>query len=415
LQIRKRCQAKPRKGKGATGETGKMVSDDSYLRRTLPDVAAYLTGVHKQRDLLCFSHLRWDFTYQRPQHLMSRFARNRRVFFIEEPQVERCEEPAWDIHRRGEQLWVAVPRLPESLSPENWDEIQSDLMRQLLNSRRIDLPALWYYTPMALAFTGHVASSLVVYDCMDELANFQGAPSRLSQYEARMFEQADLVFTGGYSLFEAKRSRHSNIYPFPSSVDVAHFRHARLHQPEPPDQEALPQPRIGFFGVIDERLDVELLAGIADARPDWQFVLVGPTVKIDPAVLPSRHNLHYLGSRSYGELPQYLAGWDVAILPFARNESTRYISPTKTPEYLAAGKPVVSTSIRDVVRPYEALGLVRIADSTDGFVEAIEEAMSDGRDQRWQQSVERFLSQLSWDRTWHEMNGLMEKAIRDHH
>jgi UDP-galactopyranose mutase len=389
-------------------------SVNSHRRKSPVDSARSRARIGKLRDLVCLSHLRWDFIYQRPQHLMSRFARERRVFFVEEPQVEACEAPHWNLLRRGERLWVAVPHLPESLSQENWDNAQSDLIDQLMVRERIVLPALWYYTPMALAFTGHLDSPLVIYDCMDELANFKGAPPRLSQYEARLFERADVVFTGGYSLYEAKRRSHSNMHPFPSSVDVAHFGEARLHPPEPRDQAGLPRPRIGFFGVIDERMDVELLAGIADARPDWQFVLVGPTVKIDPEILPRRNNLRYLGPRSYADLPRYLAGWDVAMLPFAHNESTRYISPTKTPEYLAAGKPVVSTSIRDVVRPYESLGLVRIADSPEDFVRAIDRARADGRDEGWQQSVDRFLSQLSWDRTWRGMNDLMGESLRDH-
>ncbi len=209
---------------------------------------------------------------------------------------------------------------------------------------------------MAIAFTRHLQPQAVVYDCMDELSAFQGASPTLKNYEAELFSRADLVFTGGQSLYESKVNQHPNVYAFPSSVDVPHFGQARNLQ-EPADQAHIPHPRLGFFGVIDERMDIELLAGIAEARPDWHLVIIGPVVKIDPATLPQHENIHYLGGRDYKQLPAYLAGWDLAMLPFARNESTRFISPTKTPEYLAAGRPVVSTSIRDVVRPYGACSI----------------------------------------------------------
>jgi UDP-galactopyranose mutase len=363
-------------------------------------------------DLICLSHLRWDFIYQRPQHLMSRFARDRRVFFVEEPRLVPDEVPGLDLLRRGDQLWVVVPRLPEALPWELRGTVLSALMNQLMTQERIVLPILWYYTPMAMAFTGHIASSMVVYDCMDELANFKGAPANISRYEALLFQRAGVVFTGGHALYEAKCKSHGNVHAFPSSVDVSHFAQARGPLPEPEDQVGLAQPRIGFVGAIDERMDLELIREIAAARPAWQFVLLGPIVKIDPGVLPRRDNLHYLGAKPYADLPRYMAGWDVSILPFARNEATRYISPTKTPEYLSAGKPVVSTSIADVVRPYQSLGLVRIADSPADFVTAIEAARGDGQDHDWLRTVDQFLSQLSWDRTWREMNTLMEGSIR---
>jgi glycosyltransferase involved in cell wall biosynthesis len=223
--------------------------------------------------------------------------------------------------------------------------------------------------------------------------------------------RASLVLTGGQSLYEAKRHQHSNIHPFPSSVDVAHFASARSLSTDPPDQAEIPRPRLGFFGVIDERLDVDLVDGVAAARPDWQFVMLGPVVKIDPATLPRRPNIHYLGSKAYKELPHYVAGWDVALLPFARNEATRFISPTKTPEYLAAGKPVVSTSIRDVVRPYGQQGLVRIADDVPEFVRACEEAMAEDAAVRITQS-DAFLRHTSWDGTWSRIRLRLQDVIR---
>jgi glycosyltransferase involved in cell wall biosynthesis len=249
-----------------------------------------------------------------------------------------------------------------------------------------------------------------VYDCMDELSGFAGAPPGLREQEAQLMKRADLMTTGGYSLYEAKRALHPNVHPFPSSVDVAHFRRARTATAEPPDQASLPRPRLGFFGVIDERMDLALLAGVAAARPQWQLVLVGPVVKIDAARLPRAANVHYLGSQPYDTLPSYLAGWDVALMPFARNEATRYISPTKTPEYLAAGRPVVSTSIRDVVRPYGQRGLVRIADTVEDFVSAVEAALVEDSTARLR-SADDFLRHTSWDATWAEMKSRLDACV----
>jgi UDP-galactopyranose mutase len=244
---------------------------------------------------------------------------------------------------------------------------------------------------------------------MDELAAFAGAPPELTRLERDLFARADVVFTGGHTLYEAKRSSHHNVHAFPSSVDVAHFARARAGVADPADQRTIPRPRLGYFGVIDERMDYELLRGVAAARPEWQIVLIGPTAKVDPASLPVAGNLHYLGPKLYADLPEYIAGWDVAILPFARNDATRFISPTKTPEYLAAGKPVVSTSIRDVVRPYGDLRLARIADTTDAFVAAVEAALAENADER-RRAADAFLANLSWDRTWSAMRQLMEQV-----
>ena len=245
---------------------------------------------------------------------------------------------------------------------------------------------------------------------MDELSAFKGAPRALKDYETELLKRADLVFTGGQSLYEAKRDQHRNIYAFPSSIDAAHFAQARASRSEPADQAGIPHPRMGFFGVIDERMDVELLDAVAAARPDWHLVMIGPVVKIDPAELPCRDNIHYLGGKTYAELPLYLSGWDVALLPFARNESTRFISPTKTPEYLAAGRAVVSTSIRDVVRPYGEQNLVHIADTPAEFIAAIESALSEDTALRMQK-VDPFLAQTSWDETWGRMAELIDDVV----
>jgi UDP-galactopyranose mutase len=364
-------------------------------------------------DLICLSHLRWDFVYQRPQHLLTRCARDRRVFFFEEP-IYGQGPLRLDVSKREENLYVVVPHLPEGLLSEIAVEaIQQALVERLISEQAITDYALWYYTPMAVGWTRHLNPVAVVYDCMDELSAFKFAPRSLRDREAELLRRADVVFTGGQSLYEAKRDKHPNIHAFPSSIDRAHFAQARELTEEPADQASIPHPRMGFFGVLDERFDAALLEGVADARPDWQLVIIGPVVKISEDDLPRRPNIHYLGGKSYQELPAYLAGWDVAALFFARNEHTRFISPTKTPEYLAAGKPVVSTSIRDVVRPYGELGLVQIADDVAEFVKAASAAGMDdhAEDEQWLSRVDGFLATNSWDETWARMAAHIGEAV----
>jgi len=361
-------------------------------------------------DVICLSHLRWDFVWQRPQQLLTRFARDRRVIFVEEP-VPGDGPSALDLSSREEGVVVAVPHLPRDLSPEQANTEQERLLQDLLGQLGIERYVLWLYTPMAVAFTRGLKPLAIVYDCMDELSAFAQAPPELRQLEDELFRTADLVFTGGVSLFEAKRDRHHDVHLFPSSVDTAHFAAARSAGPEPGDQEAIPRPRLGYIGVIDERMDLGLLAAVAAAEPSWQLILIGPLAKIDPGDLPRRPNIHYLGQRPYAELPSYLNGWDVALLPFVRNESTRFISPTKTPEYLAAGLPVVSTPIADVVSPYGEEGLVRIAGDAAEFVERCREAMLEHSEQRLRR-VDAFLTENSWDFTWADMSEHLERVVR---
>src|SRR5215211_3245326 len=317
-------------------------------------------NANETTDLVCFSHLRWDFVYQRPQHLLSRCAKKRRVFFVEEP-IFGNGSMRLEIREAETGVHVVVPHLPDGLRSEiAINAVMREMTRQLFIDHDISEYIFWYYTPMALNFTDHFNPIASVYDCMDELSAFRGAHSALPMLEKQLFRNVDLVFTGGQSLYEVKRDQHPSVHAFPSSIDASHFRKARKITEDPQDQAHIPHPRLGFFGVIDERFDSQLLDQVASMRPDWNFIVIGPVVKIDPATLPSHPNIHYLGSKKYHELPEYLAGWDIALLLFAQNESTRFISPTKTPEYLAAGKPVFSTPIRDVVHPYGQMELVRI-------------------------------------------------------
>lgn len=366
------------------------------------------TGAEKSgRDLLlCLSHLRWNFVWQRPQHLMTRAARHYDVLFWEEP-VWQDGTPRLKLDYVADGITVLTPILPHSMAPDEIVRTQRQLLDQALSAHPRRSTTLWFYTPMALAFADRIAADLCVYDCMDELSAFRGAPPEMLEREQSLLARADLVFTGGRSLYEAKRHRHPDVHPFPSSIDKVHFGKARsLRNADPPDQAGLRGPRIGFCGVIDERMDIDLLAGLAAAEPGWQFVMIGPVVKVDPAALPRPANIHWLGMKKYDELPAYIAGWDVALMPFAMNESTRFISPTKTPEFLAAGIPVVSTPVRDVVQPYGEAGLVGIAGDLTAARKQIAAALKRPR-RAWLKDVDGFLADMSWDSTFDAMRRLM--------
>ena len=387
----------------------------SRVQVPIESIAEPSRGASERPNLICFSHLRWDFVFQRPQHLMTRFADDMNVVYWEEwVDIGRDETPRLDV-RDGERfpgVRIAVPHLPEGMSDEQREASLKQLLDEHVASLRGPL-ITWYYTPMMLAFSWHLDASAIVYDCMDELSKFRFAPDNLLALEQELIDRADLVFTGGSSLYEAKRDRHDSVHLFPSSVDRAHFAKARGGQFDPADQEELPRPRLGYYGVIDERFDIDLLDRIAEMRPDWSFVMVGPVVKIAPEDLPRRPNIHYLGPKTYEQLPSYLAGWDVALMPFAMNESTQFISPTKTPEYLAGGKPVVSTPVKDVVRHYGQLEGVQIAGDADSFVAACETALALAGDGGggWLAEADLLLSATSWHTTQARMAGLVAEVL----
>jgi len=363
-------------------------------------------------NLLVFSHLRWDFVFQRPQHLLTRFSSEFNVYFLEEPIYDISENGAsyLSISKRSDKLWVLVPHLPQGIDKKESIKIQKETLKTFLAKKQLSDFIFWYYTPMALEFSGDYNPDITIYDCMDELSAFKFAPPEIIHLEKELLTRADVVFTGGQSLYEAKKHQHQNIHPFPSSIDKSHFGKARKMLKQPDDQKHIKGTKFGYYGVIDERFDYKLIRDAATLRPDWQFVLIGPVVKIDPEILPKNKNIHYLGGKSYDELPTYLSAWDVALIPFLLNESTRFISPTKTPEYLSAGKPVISTPIRDVVNPYGKKNLVSIVNDAEEFIGAAEVALS-GVKEEWLTNVDLFLSKRSWDQTARDMMELIRKAI----
>lgn len=352
--------------------------------------------------LVCFLHLRWDSVFQRPQQVMSRFAAERDVVIFEEP------EPGEDAHLRSRictrtGVRVVTPVLPAGSSADAQRALLDDLLA------RLGPASAWYYTPMARAFSAHVPWRAIAFDCMDDLASFRFAPPDMAQREAELMAASDVVFTGGASLHAARRDRHDNIHCLPSGVDLAHFMTARDALPEPADQSALPRPVLGYFGVIDERLDMSLLAEVAARRPGWSIVMVGPVAKLTPQELPDAPNIHWMGGRDYAALPAYLAHWDVALMPFALNEATRFISPTKAPEYLAGGRRVVSTRIVDVQRRFAGMSAVTVVDGAEAFVAACDAAMR-RQDVSDFTEVDDLLATISWEGIHRRMSALLRDS-----
>ncbi len=333
------------------------------------------------------------------------------MFFLEEPSFEGTEPQIRQHTCTKTGVHVIKPVLPVGTEGSQINASLRQLLNETIQNNNISEYLTWYYTPMAMEFTGNLAPRVVVYDCMDELSAFSGAPPSMLINEEALFRTADLVFTGGASLFESKRKQHRNVHLFPSSVEQEHFAQARTGLAEPADQESMPKPRIGYAGVIDERMDLDLVRQVAAARPAWQFVFLGPVAKISPDALPKAPNIHWLGMKAYADLPAYFGGWQIGFLPFALNEATRFISPTKTPEYLSAGLHVISTPIKDVVTPYGQLGLVSIAQNAEEFIKAAETIFAEPGNACWQKDVDQFLGRMSWDLTWSTMDDLIEQVL----
>ncbi|MDB5034711.1 MAG: UDP-galactopyranose mutase [Chlorobi bacterium] len=364
-------------------------------------------GITGEPDIICFSRLRWDFVFQRPHHLLSRCAADHRVFFVEEAVLDADDYGRLEINRREHGVWVVVPHLPADVDSHERLAHFSDLLSDLIRDRNISEYILWYCSAGALAFTRHLEPISIIYDCDGPDG---GTP--MHEDEAELSARADLIFTVDNATYEQKRNERSNVFAFPNGIDRVHFAGGRNYQDDPLDQVDIPHPRLGFFGVIDNRLDFALIDSIAEARPDWNLVLVGPIETTDSATaLPCRSNIHYLGARPYGDIPAYLSGWNVAMLPLRTGEGC-HISPTRIPECLAAGVPVVATSFRDALHPYGESGLIATADTLAEFIiAAAESGMDESIDSEcWFEKVDRFLSGIAWENTWKRMKLLIDST-----
>ncbi len=354
-------------------------------------------------DLVVFSHLRWTFVWQRPQHLISRLARNRRTWFIEEPLATDVSEPILrtEDHGHVRRVWLEVPGPERHL--DFGDPAAVSYAHEVMTLVG-DAPArvTWLYTPMAFELARVLDPAVLVYDVMDDLASFRAAPAALRLRHRQALEAATLVFAGGRSLHWAVTAQRPDAQLFPSGVEPEHYASG------PRERSEADRPVAGYMGVIDERIDLGLLAKLAAALPDWEIRMVGPVVKVEPEALPSAANITYLGAQPYERLPDVLAGFDVALMPFALNEATRSISPTKTLEYFAAGLPVVSTRVSDVVTEYGHI--VSLADDGRSFATACRrERRRDPEERR--RRVDPLLRLQHWNAIASRMESLVNDAL----
>lgn len=372
-----------------------MIIDNTTKRRATAQNATSTAAY----DMVVFSHLRWDFVYQRPQHIITRMARKRKVLFVEEPIIPDSASKHARMTMVRDNIAVFQPYVSSV-------EDIADILSQHIDFHKP--PMAWFYSATFLPVLDKLKFGKVIYDCMDELSLFKGADPSLAEQEEYLMNAADIVFTGGKSLFESKSSMHKNIHCFPSSVERAHFEKALNGIAVPEDIQAITGPIAGYCGVIDERIDLSLIDSVAAANPGISFVLVGPLAKICDDDLPKRKNLHYLGMRSYYTLPNYLKGMDIAIMPFARNESTRFISPVKTLEYMAAGKPIISTRIHDIERDYAHC--VHIVDDADAFSVALQGLAKRENVQGMRNHYNSILDSTSWESTVRHMEAIIAES-----
>jgi beta-glucosidase/6-phospho-beta-glucosidase/beta-galactosidase/glycosyltransferase involved in cell wall biosynthesis len=399
---------------GLAGEpvTGKTEADATDSVETDTALATGRYGI------VVFSHLRWGFVWQRPQQFLSRFARVHQVLFMEEPQFDLVEgsQPHLKMHRVMPNVTVACPHVPNSYNrnpalPELLRKFTRQAMADANTDGAFDCPLLWYYSPMDAAWSlGHFENRGIIYDCMDELSQFTGAPKALISNEARLMEHADVIFTGGYELWLRKKQRE-NVHFFGCGVEFNHFAQAQdEYTTIPPDIDFMARPILGWFGVIDERVDYGMVGEMARLRPEWSFAMVGPVVKVDPNLLPHSPNLYWLGQRDYTVLPNYCRAFDICMMPFSINAATQYINPTKTLEYFATGRPVISTPVTDVVRQFS--DLVEIVKTTDEFLAAAERLLQQPDQERIARGIEKARAS-SWESTVKAMREIIGKAIAD--
>lgn len=352
-------------------------------------------------DMIVFCHLRWQFVYQRPQHIISRMARTMKTLFIEEPLHNHEDEEPGNLIVVNEMLHVLQPNVKDI-------ESIADIIPNYVKNKNI--PVGWFYSASFCPLLEPLQFETIVYDCMDELSLFKGAPAHLINQEKYLMANADIIFTGGKSLYESKKQLHNNVHCFPSSVDQLHFAQALDGIVIPDDIANLQSPIVGYYGVIDERINLGLLREAAKKLPCVSFVMIGPLAKIEESDLPKEPNIHYLGMKSYHELPHYLKAFDIAMMPFALNDATKYISPTKTLEYMAAGKPIISTKIIDVVRDYSIC--VTLIETADEFCEAIKFLFDKMDRQSMELEYYKILKKTSWDNTSHKMKSIIKNFAK---
>lgn len=370
--------------------------------------------------IVVHSHLTWDWVWQRPQQFLSRFSARHPILFVEGPvPTPGLPNGKGTVEVREVEEFPNILILRSRVPAERWgdgawvDKERRRLVQEVLSGPLglgfTDL-VQWFYDPMAVtAFAGHMGERAIVFDCMDQLSQFRGAPKELLRRERELLSIADVVFAGGPKIGKDKIKYNANTHTFGCGVDVAHFGKAREAATEiPADIADLPGPVFGFFGCVDERIDYDLLAKLADANPTGSVVVIGPPIKVDPATFPQRPNLHWLGGRDYQQLPAYVKGFDVCMMPFALNEATEFINPTKALEYMATARPVVSTAVEDVVLQFS--DVAKVARSHEEFIAFCRQAATNPD----QVAIEQGLAMAgrnSWESIVARMEELIEEAL----
>jgi glycosyltransferase involved in cell wall biosynthesis len=369
--------------------------------------------------IIVHCHLRWEGVWQRPQQFLSRLSKRHRVLFVESPILkESSEEPTWELLAVPEYPNVTVMRtyFPASRFQEGaWvDAKRAEFLKEALNGPlegEFTRPVQWFYDPMAApAHMNQFNECAIVYDCMDELSQFRFAPPEIISRERQLLAHADVVFAGGRKMRDSKARFNPNAHFYGCGVDVKHFSRARMPQTEVPSEIRLGEGQLvlGYFGVVDERLDYELIAKLAEANPTWHIVMIGPTCKVDPNTLPQAPNIHWLGRREYSQLPEYTKGFDVCLMPFALNEATEYINPTKALEYMATGRPIVSSAVPDVVSNFSSV--VKVAQSHDEFVEYCRQESLEPDEAAVQRGI-RMAEENQWEIIVEKLGGHIEDVL----
>jgi glycosyltransferase involved in cell wall biosynthesis len=374
----------------------KQPRTDNKLKDELYKISSASNNIY---DIVVMCHLRWEFVYQRPQHIISRLSKDHKILFIEEPIKK--ETKGHNLKILSQNLHILQP------NTDSIAEIGGILSDFLRNTR---VPIGWFYSASFIPLLEQLELDHIIYDCMDELSMFKGAPQHLIEQEKYLLAHTDVVFTGGKSLYESKKQIHDTVFCFPSSVDEDHFATARNGVALPADIANIPHPIAGYYGVVDERIDLDLLEKTASKNPDVSFVMIGPVVKIQEDELPQASNIHYLGMKPYKVLPNYLKAFDIAMMPFALNDATKFISPTKTLEYMAAGKPIISTKIKDVERDYSHC--IKLISDSDDFTTQLQHLLSNEKDENQVGNYKDVLEKTSWSNTVKGMADIIQKVTK---
>jgi glycosyltransferase involved in cell wall biosynthesis len=377
------------------------------------------TATPNNYPIIVHCHLCWDWVWQRPQQFISRISRRHPVLFVETLGPDpTLVAPYVRLHYHADHPNVTRVRLQfpmwrwgdEAYVDNTRRELVKDTLRGPL-AGQFKNPVQWFYDPMTVrAFAGQMGEIGTVYDCMDEYSKFSEAHPEVSKRELELLARADVVFAGGRKLWESKRRHNDNCHFYGCGVDSAHFGRALDARTTVPHdlKRVKKKAALGFFGVVDERMDYELVTKLADADPQWSIVMVGPVLKVKEQGLPERPNLHWLGSRDYSQLPSYCKGFDVCLMPFALNQATEYINPTKALEYMAAGRPVVSTKVPDVVSNFG--NIAKIGSSHEEFISLCRQAINEPDQGAIERGLER-AADSTWDRIVEQMEDHIDKAL----